>query len=96
MTKFLPPHVIDVRIRARETGGFRIWLPLVLLWPLLLVLLLLVLPFTVLADIILWVVGARYHHYTLLVLNSMRLLAEARGTRAHIDSDDALVIVDIN
>ena len=46
-------------------------------------------------DLALLLSGGRYHRYTLLVLSSMRLLSQTRGTHAHIDSDGSLVDVDI-
>jgi hypothetical protein len=97
MNAILPPLVIDVRVRERTRGsrGFRIWFPFFILWPLLLVLVGFVLLVTALVDLALLAAGARYHHYTLLVLSSMRLLSQARGTHAHIDSDTSLVDVDI-
>jgi hypothetical protein len=91
----LPPLVIDVRVREEHKRGFRIWFPVVILWPILFVLVAFALVVTVLVDIALWFVGARYHHYTLFVLNAMRLLAETRGTHTHIVSATTLVNVDI-
>jgi hypothetical protein len=95
MTMILPPLVIDVRVREENERGFRIWFPVVILWPILFVLVGFVLVVTVLVDIALWFVGARYHRYTLFVLYAMGLLAETRGTHAHIVSATTLVNVDI-
>ena len=51
---------------------------------------------TVLVDLALLVAGAEYHHYTVLVLSTMQLLALVRGTQAHIKgSDSTVVYVDI-
>jgi len=97
MSAILWPLVIDVRVRARTTDQrrVRIWFPFFVLWPLLLLLVALVLVVSAIVDVALLLSGARYHRYTLLVLSSMRLLSQTRGTHAHIDSDGSLVDVDI-
>ncbi|MDO8965001.1 MAG: hypothetical protein Q7W30_11000 [Coriobacteriia bacterium] len=95
MNAILPPLVIDVRVRTRESKGFRIWFPFFLLWPLLLVLVGFCLLITVLVDLALLIVGARYHHYTPMLLQAMRVLAQSRGTRAHVDSAETHVNLDI-
>ena len=97
MNAVLWPLVIDVRVRERATDkrGVRVWFPFFVLWPLLLLLVALVLVVSAIVDLALLLSGWRYHRYTLLVLSSMRLLSQTRGTHAHIDSDGSLVDVDI-
>jgi len=95
MNAILPPLVIDVRVHERGARSFRIWFPFVLLWPLLLIVVGFALLITLLVDIALLFAGARYHHYTLLVFTTLRLLAETRGTHAHVDHDSSLVTIDI-
>ena len=80
MTAYLPPLVIDVRVREPGARSYRIWLPFFLLWPILAIIVGFVLLVTLLVDIALFIVGARYHHYTLLVLTAMQLLGGVRGT----------------
>ena len=91
----LPPWLIDVKVREADAKGFRIWLPLFLLWPLLFLLLAIALVFTLLADVVLFITGQRYHHYTLLLLGCMKVLAETRGTYADVNGPDAVVRVRI-
>ena len=91
----LPPLVIDVRVKEADTRGFRIWFPFVLLWPLLLLFVAFALLVALLVDAALLFSGARYHHYSLLLLKSLHLLAEIRGTHAHVNSPESLVDVDI-
>lgn len=86
MTMILPPLVVDVRVRETGARSFRIWFPLFLLWPLLLVVVGFALTVSLLVDLALLMAGARYHHYTLLLLHAFHLLAEVRGTRAYIRS----------
>lgn len=92
----LPPLVVDVRVREREERNFRIWLPVFLLWPLLLVIVGFALILSVILDLVLLVAGARYHYFTLLLVGALQLLAEARGTHVHVNGHDATVVdVDI-
>lgn len=92
----LPPMVVNVRIREPGSRGFRIWLPLFLLWPLLLLLLGLAIVVTLIVDFVGIIIGTRFHRYTELLLGSLWILAETRGTRAHIHSHDgSLVDVEI-
>lgn len=97
MNAIMPPLVIDVRVRDMQPGakGFRIWFPFVVVWPMLLVIGLFALTVSLVVDFALLLAGARYHHYTLLLLRTMQLLAAVRGTRAHIDASTQLVDVDI-
>jgi hypothetical protein len=95
MSSILPPFVIDVRVRERGERNFRFWLPFFLLWPVLLVFYALGLILTLVIDLALWLSGARYHHLSALLLNSLRLLAAVRGTRVRVDSDTTFVRVNI-
>ncbi len=95
MSSCLPPFVIDVRVKEEDSRSFRIWLPIFLLWPLLLPLVALALIGTLIADLVLLLGGARYHHYTLLVLRSLGLLAAARGTHVRANNGGSRVNVDI-
>jgi hypothetical protein len=54
-----------------------------------------VLAVTIIVDLALLIVGARYHHYTLFVLGTMYLLAQVRGTHVEADSKGSFVNVDI-
>ncbi|MDA3935616.1 MAG: hypothetical protein PF636_01940 [Actinomycetota bacterium] len=92
----LPPTVVNVRIREPDSRGFRIWLPLFLLWPLLLLIIGSALTVSIVVDFVGIIVGARYHDYTRLLLGCMQILAETRGTHAHVHGhDDNLVDIDI-
>ncbi len=51
-----PPMILRVGVGKRD-GGFRLWLPLFILFPFLLVLLLLFTPFLLLAALVLWNFG---------------------------------------
>jgi len=85
-----PPYLIDMRIQAPE-HRFSLWLPLFLLWPLMLVFGVLSLVLTILADITLFLLGQRYHYYTLLLLGIFATTTELRGTTIHIRDNATLV-----
>lgn len=95
MNAIMPPLVIDVRVRERDAKSFRIWLPFFLLWPLLLILVGFALIVAIVVDLALLLANARYHHYTLFLINTLRVLASIRGTRAHINNETSRVDVDI-
>jgi hypothetical protein len=95
MNAYVPPLVIDVRVRETGSRSFRIWLPFFLLWPILFIVIGFALLVTAVVDLALFIAGARYHHYTLLVLGSLRVLAEVRGTHVNAVTDDSHVKVDI-
>lgn len=75
----VPPAMLDLRIASSERRPFHLWLPLFLLWPLAVALGVLALVLTILADVVLFVLGQRYHRYTILLLRSFEALTEARG-----------------
>lgn len=91
----LPPCSMWLQISPSGRRGHRIWLPLFLLWLLLLPLLLLLLVVAILADVVLFVVGRTYHHYTLLVLRSAALVVDTRGIVVRVKDKDAIVDVTI-
>ena len=82
----LPPFVIDVDVHESGSRTFRMWLPLVLLWPLLFIIVGLALIVAVVVDLVLWLIRARYHRYTLFLIRAMGVLADTRGTTVHVDS----------
>lgn len=95
MIAYLPPLVVDVRVRRDEGRNFRIWFPFVLLWPPLAIIFGFALLVTALVDLALLASDARYHHYTLLLLGTLGLLSEIRGTHVNALSRDSRVYVDI-
>jgi hypothetical protein len=78
-----PPYLVSMRIVDEERTKFRLWLPLFILWPLLLVLLLLTLVATLLADLFSLISGHR-PGYTRLLLGVLGVVGETRGTEVFI------------
>ena len=88
----VPPAILDLRIDSPERNRpIHLWLPLFLLWPLALVLGVLALVFTIIADVVLLVLGQRYHHYTILLARSFGALCETRGMVIRVHDDKAAV-----
>ena len=74
-----PPAILDLRVASPDKRPIHLWLPLFLLWPLLLVLGVLSLVLTILADVVLLLLGRRYHRYTVLLVRLFGMLADTRG-----------------
>ena len=90
-----PPMLLYLRIDAPEKRAFGLWLPLFLVWLILLPLVVLVLLLTTLADVVLFLIGQPYHHYTLLLLSCFGVLAATRGMVVQIRSSDNVVNIDL-
>jgi len=91
----LPPLVLDLRMVRPERRPVRLWLPLFLLWPLALVVGVLVLVLTLVADALLLVLGRRYHHYTVLLVRSFEVLGETRGMVIRFSNEKTAVDVTV-
>jgi hypothetical protein len=87
----LPPMLLYLRIGTPERPGRGMWLPLFLVWLLLLPLAILAVLFTLLADVVLLIVGRPYHHYTLLLLRCLGLLGAMRGMVIRITTTENVV-----
>jgi hypothetical protein len=92
----IPPAILDLKIAPVDGRRIHLWLPIFLLWPILLALLVLSLVFTIIADFVLIVLGQRYHRYTFLLLGSLAALCETRGMVVRIHAKDAAVDVTVN
>jgi hypothetical protein len=75
----VPPMILDLKVASPDRRPVRLWLPLFLLWPLVLALGVLALVLTIAADVVLLLLGQRYHHYTVLLVLSFGALCETRG-----------------
>jgi len=79
------PLLMRLNVGSPNHHRVRLWLPLFLLWPLLVLLLALPLLITVIVDACLLLAGREYHHYTILVLRALALLGDTRGLVLRID-----------
>lgn len=80
----LPPSFL----RMGFGGRFRLWLPIFLLWPLGLVVIVIVLPLTVIADLVLYLAGRAFHGFTILFVTSLGIINATRGLSVHVHKDD--------
>ncbi len=87
----IPPAILDLRVAPPDKRPIHLWLPLFLFWPLLLVLGVLSLVFTILADVVLLLLGRRYHHYTVLLVHLFGLLGDTRGMVIRINDGKTAV-----
>lgn len=78
-----PPSIVSMRVAEEERTRFRLWFPLFILWPLLLVLLLLTFIATLVADLFSLIAGHRFG-YTRLILGVLRVVNDTRGTELFI------------
>jgi hypothetical protein len=83
-----------IRVNTQGKSGHGVWLPLFLVWLILLPIVVFILSVTVVVDSALWLAGQSYHHYTLLLARCLGLLGAIRGLVVSIRSEEA--IVDIN
>lgn len=87
----IPPAILDLRVAKPDGRPLHLWLPLFLLWPLLLAIGVLSLVFTIIADVALLLAGQRYHHYTLLLARSFQALGATRGMVIRINDGTTAV-----
>ncbi len=89
----LPPYIVDVRVAHQGGRRRRLWLPVVVLWPLLALLGLLALAGAVLVDAVLLATGYGQGRWTALVAAAFAAVAEARGLRISVDGPRTTVDV---
>lgn len=92
----LPPLSMWLHVAPNDHRAVRLWLPLFLIWLVLLPLVLLVFVLAMIADVFLWLAGRPYHHYALLLFRCLGALAATRGTVVRIHADDTVVDVTIH
>jgi len=83
----MPPYLISMRVMDQGHTKFRLWLPLCLLWLLVLPFFLLALVLTFLADLFTLPMGNRFG-FTRLVFGVVDMLGAARGTELHVNPQD--------
>jgi hypothetical protein len=87
----MPPYLFNLRIYEPGKRPIRLWLPVFLLWPLGIVFFALAFVVSIVLDVLLFIFGQRYHHYTLFLVGCLDLLSQTRGTTACIRSTKATV-----
>ncbi len=87
----LPPYLVYLKIVNEESKGFGMWLPVFLLWPLVLILVLFALPFLLLADLGLRLADQPFHRFTRFVFEALMILPETRGMTVDIQEGPKVV-----
>jgi hypothetical protein len=85
------PLVLDLTVEPVDAKRVHLWLPLFLLWPLFVVIAAFVLVLTVIADIVLFLVGRGYQGYTVLAWHVFGLFADTRGMHVRVNNQKACV-----
>jgi small-conductance mechanosensitive channel len=91
----VPPMLLYLRIGTEERPGVGLWLPLFLVWLILLPIVVLVLVVTVVVDTALFLTGQAYHHYTYLLARSVGVLDATRGLVVSIRSERTVVNIEL-
>jgi hypothetical protein len=86
-----PPMLLRLRVGTSERPGIGLWLPLFLVWLILLPLVVLALGIAVLVDLALLLAEAEYHHYTWLLLRTFGVLGALRDLSFSIRTNENVV-----
>ncbi len=86
-----PPMILQVGVNKRD-GRFRLWLPLFLLFPFLLVFLLLLAPFLMLAALALWSFGLG-RPFLLVIPVTLSILWALRGLEVDVKNRKEAVYI---
>jgi hypothetical protein len=78
------PSIINIKIRSGEKFKLRLWLPVFILWPVVLVFFLILLPFLVIADLILRVNRIKIRLFGIIAA-TLSVLSATRGTIVNVD-----------
>lgn len=87
----MPPMLMHLHFVAPDRAPVNVWLPLFLLWPLVALLLLVPLLLVMLVDVVLFLVGQRYHHYSVLIVRALALVGDTRGLVVRVNNGEATV-----
>jgi hypothetical protein len=91
----VPPLVLDLRVAPAGKRPVRLWLPLVLLWPVGLVAGALGLAIAAVLDAVSLAAGRPYHSYTVLLVRALGTLGETRGTVISFSNEKTTVHVTV-
>jgi hypothetical protein len=86
----VPPCLVAMRIAEQGRTKFRLWLPLFVLWPLLLAVLMLILLGSLIADVAFLALGRR-GSYTRLIIGCLGVVGETRGVEVFVTDNSRTV-----
>ena len=78
-----PPYAVSLRVVEQERTKFRLWFPLFILWPLLIVFVLLTVVATLVADLF-SLVSWHKPGYTRFLFGVLGIVSETRGTEVFV------------
>ncbi|HEY5528512.1 MAG TPA: hypothetical protein VIL51_03555 [Thermoleophilia bacterium] len=90
----VPPYLFSLRVAEAGRTKVRLWLPMFIVWPLLLVLGLLAVIVALLVDLV-FLVTAQRPRYTAFVVGCLGLAGEARGTEVFVNKESQTVVLTI-
>lgn len=92
----IPPSIMTVHVRERNKRGFKLWLPLFLVWPLALALLAILLPLLLIADFVLALTRSRISTLR-TVFGLAGVISALRGLHVDVESrgDGSKVFVEV-
>ena len=90
----IPPAVLRIRVVEHGKKQVGLWLPLVLVWPLLLLLALVIAPLVIIAAVLLWPSG-RGKAILLSGPSLYALLCSLRGLTVQVEGIDEQVLIAI-
>jgi small neutral amino acid transporter SnatA (MarC family) len=88
------PSIMNLRIEDSNKFRLRLWLPLFLVWPIVLVLFLILLPFLVVAEVVLRLTNVQIYLFRMLG-GVFSLLSAMRGLTVRVKSVRSSSIVDV-
>lgn len=86
----LPPSLIRMKVRDEGRTKVRLWLPVFILWPLLLALVVLAGVGTLIADAVVFISGTG-PRYTRFLVGCLEVLGESRGVQVCVEDKDHTV-----
>jgi hypothetical protein len=88
------PSIMNLKIHSGDRFKLRLWLPLFIVWPLALVLFFLLLPFLVIAEIVLRLANARIYLFSIIGC-TISLVSAMRGLTVKVNNARHKSIVDV-
>jgi len=86
----IPPMLMKLRLKEEGKRGIRLWLPLILLWPVALLVFLLVLPFLVLVSVF----HSKSRRMIIALPSLYRMICSLRGLRVEVEDTEEEVFVE--
>ena len=90
----MPPAWLSIKVEKQRQKRVRLWLPLFILWPLILVLALLALLVAVVLDLVSRRIGKK-NGYARFIVGCLGVLAASRGAQVLVDGKEQTVALTV-